>query len=76
VDSPRPDQTTPVPSEEQAGRPASEARREALKRFGRYAAVAPTVMILLAGRQGHAAPPAWVPGPPPSTPPPEAGGYD
>jgi hypothetical protein len=31
-----------------------EARREALKRFGRYAAVAPTAMLLLLPRRGEA----------------------
>ena len=31
-----------------------ETRREALKRFGRYAAIAPTTMLLLDPRQGHA----------------------
>jgi hypothetical protein len=58
-------------------------RREALKKFGRYAAVAPTAMLLLASRQSEAGPPPWVPGPPPwvpgpppSVPPPHAGGYD
>ena len=33
---------------------ADETRREALKRFGRYAAAAPTAMLLLDPRQGHA----------------------
>lgn len=31
-----------------------EFRREALKRFGRYAAAAPTAMLLLTPRQGDA----------------------
>ena len=47
-----------------------ESRREALKRFVRYAAVAPTTMVLLDPRSGQADPPYWVPGPPPYTPPP------
>jgi hypothetical protein len=33
---------------------ASQTRREALKTFGRYAAVAPTAMVLLQPREGHA----------------------
>ena len=33
---------------------ASQSRREALKKFGRYAAVAPTAMVLLEPREGHA----------------------
>jgi hypothetical protein len=33
---------------------ASQSRREALKEFGRYAAAAPTVMVLLEPREGHA----------------------
>ena len=33
---------------------ASQSRREALKKFGRYAAAAPTVMVLLEPREGHA----------------------
>ena len=33
----------------------SETRREALKRFARYAAAAPTVMVLLQPSEGHAA---------------------
>ena len=35
----------------------AETRREALKRFARYAAVAPTTMILLAPTEGQAQ--AW-----------------
>ena len=31
-----------------------QSRREALKRFGRYAAVTPTAMLLLSARSGHA----------------------
>jgi hypothetical protein len=53
-----------------------EARREVLKRFGRYAAAAPTAMLLLAPREGEAGRPPWVPDPPPSHQPPNAGGYD
>lgn len=30
--------------------PASQSRRETLKKFGRYAAAAPTVMVLLEPR--------------------------
>lgn len=33
---------------------AREDRREALKRFGRYAAAAPTAMLLLEPQRGHA----------------------
>ena len=33
----------------------NETRREALKRFARYAVVAPTVMVLLQPSEGHAA---------------------
>ena len=35
--------------------PASQSRREALKKFGRYAAAAPTAMVLLEPRESHAA---------------------
>jgi hypothetical protein len=31
-----------------------QSRREALKRFGRYAAAAPTAMVLLEPRESHA----------------------
>jgi len=51
-----------------------EARRAVLKRFGRYAAVAPTAMILLASREAWAPPPGPVP--PRDVPPTWAGGYD
>jgi len=34
---------------------ANRSRREALKKFGRYAAAAPTAMILLQARDGYAA---------------------
>ena len=34
--------------------PTDQSRREALKRFGRYAAAAPTAMVLLQPREGHA----------------------
>ena len=34
--------------------PASQSRREALKKFGRYAAAAPTLMVLLEPRESHA----------------------
>ena len=33
---------------------ASQSRREALKKFGRYAAAAPTAMVLLEPRESHA----------------------
>jgi hypothetical protein len=33
---------------------ANQSRREALKKFGRYAAAAPTAMILLQARESHA----------------------
>jgi hypothetical protein len=36
------------------GRAVDQSRREALKRFGRYAAAAPTAMVLLQPRDGHA----------------------
>lgn len=32
----------------------SQSRRQVLKKFGRYAAAAPTAMILLQPREGHA----------------------
>ena len=32
----------------------NQSRREALKKFGRYAAAAPAVMVLLEPRVGHA----------------------
>lgn len=35
---------------------STETRRKALVRFGRYAALAPTTMILLGPREGDAAP--------------------
>jgi len=37
------------------GRAADQSRREALKRFGRYAAAAPATMVLLQPRDGSAA---------------------
>ena len=33
---------------------ASQSRREALKKFGRYAAAAPTAMVLLQPSESHA----------------------
>jgi hypothetical protein len=36
-----------------AGEP-SQSRREALRRFGRYAAAAPAAMVLLQPNEGHA----------------------
>jgi hypothetical protein len=33
---------------------ANQSRREALKKFGRYAAAAPTAMVLLQPRESHA----------------------
>jgi hypothetical protein len=68
ITSPSPGKETPdgyPGAEDCAGR---QARREVLKRFGRYAAAAPAVMLLLAPREGEARPPSWVPGPPPSAP--------
>jgi hypothetical protein len=56
---------------DQAG--ADQSRREVLKRFGRYAAAAPATMVLLDPRSGRADPPYWVPGVPPSVPPPIRG---
>jgi hypothetical protein len=35
---------------------ADQSRREALKKFGRFAAVAPTTVVLLDPRQGSARP--------------------
>jgi hypothetical protein len=35
---------------------ADQSRREALKNFGRFAAVAPTTMVLLDSREGSAKP--------------------
>jgi hypothetical protein len=40
--------------DEVSGSPASQSRREALKTFGRYAAAAPTAMVLLEPRESHA----------------------
>jgi hypothetical protein len=40
--------------DEVSGSPASQSRREALKKFGRYAAAAPTAMVLLEPRESHA----------------------
>jgi hypothetical protein len=37
-----------------ADSPTNQTRREALKRFGRYAAAAPTVVVLLQPSVGHA----------------------
>lgn len=54
-----------------------ESRREALRQFGRYAAVAPTTMLLLRPGLASAADeytPDWVPGPPPTVPPPNSDG--
>jgi len=53
----------------------AEGRREALKKFGRYAAVAPTTILLLDPRSAGAFDdytPDWVPGPPPTRPPPNS----
>lgn len=49
----------------------AESRREALKKFGRYAAVAPTTVLLLDPRSASAFDdytPDWAPGPPPTGP--------
>ncbi len=43
--------STEVPAAEAA---TNQTRREALKKFGRYAAVAPTAMVLLQPSEGHA----------------------
>ena len=40
---------------ERSGGGEDGTRREALKRFGRYAAAAPTAMLLLDPRRAHAA---------------------
>ena len=40
--------------DEVSGSLASQSRREALKKFGRYAAAAPTAMVLLEPRESHA----------------------
>jgi hypothetical protein len=40
--------------DEVSGSLASQSRREALKKFGRYAAAAPTAMVLLEPSEGHA----------------------
>lgn len=34
--------------------PSTQSRREALKKFGRYAAAAPVAMVLLMPDEGHA----------------------
>jgi hypothetical protein len=40
--------------DEVSGSLTSQSRREALKKFGRYAAAAPTAMVLLQPRESHA----------------------
>ena len=45
--------------DEVSGSPASQSRREALKKFGRYAAAAPTAMVLLEPRESHAGQAQW-----------------
>lgn len=40
--------------DEDPDRPVSQERREALKKFSRYAALAPTVMVLLEPRESQA----------------------
>jgi hypothetical protein len=42
-----------------AGAASSQSRREALKAFGRYAAVAPTTMLLLSPRSAGAHHKPW-----------------
>jgi hypothetical protein len=69
-----PDQPATEDPSEQAGQPASEARREALKTFGRYAAAAPTAMLLLGPRLGHTQE-LTATRPPPTRRPPPDGGY-
>ncbi len=44
----------PRTSDKGSGRPINQSRREALMRFGRYAAMAPTVMVLLQSRESLA----------------------
>jgi hypothetical protein len=43
-----------MPEVSAAGAGSNESRREALKRFGRYAAAAPSVMVLLQPHESHA----------------------
>jgi hypothetical protein len=63
---PSPGQEAPDGCAEAEAFAEKEKRRDVLKRFGRYAAAAPTVMVLLASRAGQAKDrPSWVPGPPP-----------
>lgn len=51
-------------------------RREALKRFGRYAAVAPTTILLLSPRSGRADHKPWHSPPNPGGASGKDGGYD
>jgi hypothetical protein len=46
--------STKLDSVSMADNGVSRSRREALKRFGRYAAAAPAAMILLQPNEGHA----------------------
>jgi hypothetical protein len=71
---PTPGQEAPAGCPEAEAFADQEARRDALKRLGRYAAAAPTVMLLLAPRAGQARPSSWVPGPQPSAPPSDTAG--
>ena len=41
-------------SDKVSGDGANQSRREALKKFGKYAAVAPAAMVLLHARPSHA----------------------
>jgi hypothetical protein len=43
-----------IKADEVSGGATNQSRREALKKFGRYAAAAPAAMILLQPRQSHA----------------------
>jgi hypothetical protein len=56
--------------------PTHQNRREALKQFGRFAAVAPTTMLLLAPRSGHAHHRGWHTPPGPFTNPGRGRGAD
>jgi hypothetical protein len=40
--------------DEDSDRPVSQEKREALKKFARYAALAPTVVVLLQPHEGQA----------------------
>ena len=44
----------PIKKAEAAEPTTTQSRRDALRKFGRYAAVAPTAMVLLQSRPSHA----------------------